>query len=114
MSTTKIGNAPVELRWIEEDTQTTVRPEFDDFVRYEPASFGSVFLRKCADNMFVPIGLLATTACLTLGLINLQKGDVKKQQFYMRGRVLFQGLTLVAMTAGVLLTAKKRKNSQES
>lgn len=99
----------MDPRWVEEDL--LIKREEEEFKPYEAVSFKSHFVKKMTDNLFVPLGLVATVACLTMGLVNLSRGDSKRQQFYMRGRVIFQGFTLVAMTSGLLLTAyNKRKN----
>lgn len=100
----------IDLRWIEEDSHAE-RPIFqhldpeDD--RTAVRSFKSVLWNRCKDNIFVPLGLIATTACLTLGLVNMRRGNSKQQQLFMRGRVAFQGFTLAAMVIGVTLTAKQ-------
>lgn len=106
------NNPSINPIWIEDDgKELPTRLESDDFKAYEPRSFKTTIVKRLSENMLVPIGLIATTACLTFGLINLSRGDSRRQQFYMRGRVLFQSLTFLAMTSGALLTAlKKQKN----
>lgn len=80
----------------------------DEFELVDKRTFLNVVLKKSEENVFVPLGLLATVTCLTLGLINMRQGNSAKQQLYMRGRVGFQAFTLAAMTIGVGLTGRKR------
>ncbi|XP_043479475.1 HIG1 domain family member 2A, mitochondrial [Leptopilina heterotoma] len=54
-------------------------------------------IRKCKESPGVPLGLLATTSALTYGLYQFKKGNSMKQQYAMRARVTFQGLTLAAV-----------------
>lgn len=114
MSTGKNPEAPLELKWIEEPSNQLTRPKSDEFDVFESRSLSQVFLKKTKENMFVPIGLLATTACLTMGLVNLRRGDSKKQQLFMRGRVGFQAFTLAAMTIGAVYTGRSRFTNNES
>lgn len=101
-------NSPAELKWIDEQLPAEQRAPPRDWDQLETRTSRSTIFKKCADNLLVPLGLVATTACLTLGLFNLQKGDAGKQQFYMRGRVIAQGFTLAAMGFTMFMTQKKR------
>lgn len=103
--------SPDELKWIEDPEAKLVRPP-EEFELLEDRTFSNTVLKKSRENIFVPLGLLATAACLTMGLANMKKGDSKKQQFYMRGRVGFQAFTLAAMTIGVYLTDRNRRVNQ--
>lgn len=96
----------LDLKWIEE--QPLPLKPIDEFEMVGQRSFSSTILKKTKENIFVPLGLLATTACLTMGLLNMRRGNSRNQQIFMRGRVFFQAFTFAAMTIGVLLTAKKR------
>lgn len=97
-----------ELRWIDEDVVVQQRPVVDEYPMVGQRSVSTHILKKMQDNMLVPIGLLATTACLTMGLVSLKRGDSARQQLFMRGRVGFQMFTLAAMVFGVYLTARKK------
>ena len=102
-----------ELKWIEEEAHAK-RPPIDEFPLVGQRTFKTTILKKVGDNIFVPLGLLATTACLTLGLVNMKRGDSQRQQLFMRGRVLFQGLTIAAMTITLLMTARRNQPSKET
>lgn len=104
-------NALEELKWIE-DKSLNQRPEFEDSSTSTLDRSG-ILWKKLTENMLVPIGLAATTACLTLGLISMNRGDTRRQQLFMRGRVGFQLFTFVTMVATVALTGRKRGRRNE-
>lgn len=107
---------PKDLRWIDEEPKkiTTERPEFDEFELVGNKSFSKNVLQKCQDNLLVPIGLLATVACLTMGLVSFRRGNSRNQQLFMRGRVGFQAFTLFAMTGSMFFaTNSKRKHTDQ-
>lgn len=101
-----------DLRWIEDDAIVRQRPVIDEFPVIGQRSVSSHVLNKMKENIFVPLGLIATTACLTMGLVNLKRGNSAKQQMFMRGRVGFQLFTLAAMALGVFITASKSKRNR--
>ena len=55
-------------------------------------------------NPFVPIGCVITGAVLLNGLMAMRKNDKVKSQRMMRYRVAAQGMTLIAVIGGTLLT----------
>lgn len=97
------------LQWIDEPVNTSIKPELEDFALHQQRTITNTVLKKARENVFVPLGLVATTACLTLGLINLKSGNSKRQQLFMRGRVGFQAFTLAAMTIGMVLHQSTRE-----
>lgn len=99
-----------ELKWIEDDTLPR-KPPMEEFTPIRSTTKKS-FVRRMADNVFVPFGLVATTVCLTMGLINMSRGNSAKQQFFMRGRVAFQAFTLAAMCIGVAFTTTNQNKEQ--
>lgn len=102
-----------DFKWIQEEaTPTYARTEFEESP-YVERTFGSLILGKLSDNILVPIGLLATTTCLVLGIANMGKGNHRQQQLYMRGRVAFQCMTFIAMGSGVLLTTMRARKKQK-
>lgn len=109
MENTKIYD---ELRWIEDDPSCP-RPPPGEFSDMQTISYVERVLNKCKQNLLVPIGLGATTTCLLLGLRSMTRGDSQKQQVFMRGRVLFQALTLVAMFITVAATGRSIKSSDK-
>uniref|UniRef100_A0A0A9YS51 HIG1 domain family member 2A n=1 Tax=Lygus hesperus TaxID=30085 RepID=A0A0A9YS51_LYGHE len=66
------------------------------------------FKRKATDNPFVPIGALLTTACLSYGLWTMKTGERRMSQLMMRGRVVAQAFTLVALCGGIAMNAMKQ------
>lgn len=69
----------------------------ENFIPPLPESFMDKGLRKCRENPFVPVGALVTCAFLASGFSAFQKGQKKKMQLMMRGRVFAQGFTLVVI-----------------
>lgn len=96
-----------QLNWIEDNSMPT-RPQIDEFPIVADRTFGNTVISKMGENMLVPVGLLATVTCLTAGLFSMRRGDPKRQQLFMRGRVGFQVGTFIAMAATIALTATKR------
>ena len=90
------GQKPdVELDWVK------VREDLDnDFMGetiFEKAK------RKTRENPLVPLGALATTAALTVGLISFTRGETQMQQYMMRARVGAQAFTIICIVAGFIL-----------
>jgi hypothetical protein len=83
--------------------QQSETDDLDDVIPPLPEPFFDKGLRKCRENPFVPIGALITTAFLAGGFSAFQKGEKKKMQFMMRGRVVAQGLTLVVIVGSYLM-----------
>ncbi|GFT39517.1 HIG1 domain family member 2A [Nephila pilipes] len=65
-------------------------------------------INKIKSNPFVPIGMLATTAALTAGVISMRSGNKKRSQLMMRARVLAQGFTVAAILIGIVVAAKTK------
>lgn len=57
--------------------------------------------RKLKENPFIPIGLAGTFFFLSRGIMNM--GNAQVSQKMMRGRILAQGFTLVAIVGGIAL-----------
>lgn len=89
------------LRWIKEDVRYK-KPDLDEFPLVGQRNAKHNIFKKMVDEPLVPIGLIATTACLTMGLFSMKRGDSRMQQLMMRGRVGFQFFTLSAMVFGIL------------
>lgn len=99
-----------ELRWIEEEP-VVARPSFKGDSDLKPKK---PYIKRLMDGVITPICLFATVGCLTFGLANLVKGDVQKQQYFMRGRVICQGAALVTMLVGTtaVRNAKARQEAE--
>lgn len=67
--------------------------------------------KKFMENPFVPIGLCATVYFLGRGVLNMGNRDLSQKM--MRGRVLAQGFTVIALVAGVSLEAYKRAHRNQ-
>lgn len=94
------GQKPEELDWVK------IREDLDsDFIGetiFEKAK------RKTRDNPLVPLGVLATTAALTVGLISFSRGKTEMQQYMMRARVGAQAFTIICIVAGFILIPKSK------
>lgn len=99
-----------ELKWIEDDALPRT-PPMEEFPPNR-SKISKSFVRRMADNVFVPLGLIATTVCLTMGLVNMSRGNSAKQQLFMRGRVGFQAFTIAAMCIGVAFTTTAQNKGQ--
>ncbi|GMT26086.1 hypothetical protein PFISCL1PPCAC_17383, partial [Pristionchus fissidentatus] len=65
------------------------------------AASSSVVLQKALSNPMVPAGMLLTTGCLVGMLVSaLSRQNSMRTQWFMRGRIFFQGLTVAAMVTG--------------
>ncbi|KAJ8931143.1 hypothetical protein NQ314_015984 [Rhamnusium bicolor] len=83
----------------------TLRKDMDELLPTE--TFAQKFVRKFLENPFVPIGCLATISALSYGLWSFRHGQKKMSQYMMRTRVVAQGLTVMAMVAGISMGAQK-------
>jgi len=72
-------------------------------------TFKEKFMRKTKENPFVPIGCLGTAGALMWGLRAFNQGKTRQSQLMMRGRIVAQGFTVVAIIVGVLSSALKAK-----
>jgi hypothetical protein len=69
-------------------------------------TFMQKFMRKSKKEPLVPIGVLATTAFLIAGLRSFHSGTKSQAQMFMRGRVLAQGFTVLALSWGAFYGMK--------
>ncbi|EGW32224.1 mitochondrial protein [Spathaspora passalidarum NRRL Y-27907] len=93
---------------------STRLPSSVSFDEEEEEDFFKKIWARCKENPFVPAGTLATTGAITLAAFSMHKGNRKKTNIYYRYRVLFQGLTLVALVVGGLFFQKEAQGSQKS
>jgi len=56
--------------------------------------------RKFKENPWVPLGCLATVGALVVASVKMQRGESQKFNYWLRMRVVAQGLTIVALVAG--------------
>ncbi|KAL0579406.1 Respiratory supercomplex factor 1, mitochondrial [Marasmius crinis-equi] len=64
-------------------------------------TYGEKAIRKCQENPLVPFGALATTGALVMSAVRLRGGTSKQFQHWLRARVVFQALTILAVCGGV-------------
>ncbi|ESK92073.1 yml030w-like protein [Moniliophthora roreri MCA 2997] len=64
-------------------------------------TLGEKAIRKCKENPIVPIGALATTIALIMASRNLRSRNSKSFQYWLRARVGFQLLTILAVCGGI-------------
>ena len=70
---------------------------------------GDKFFRKVKQNPLVPLGMAATVGILISGVLGFLKGDQRRQQMAMRGRVFAQGATVLALVGGLIIAAKQEQ-----
>lgn len=101
-----------QLRWIDEEPEPVIYPKFTN---QDDPKGQRTKVKMLTDELVIPLGLVATGSCLFMGLLNLYRGNKMNQQFFMRGRVICQGLCLVAIAVGAYSSAKARQQrSSES
>ncbi|KAJ7128886.1 hypothetical protein C8R43DRAFT_1026235 [Mycena crocata] len=61
---------------------------------------GQKFGRKCRENPYVPIGGGLTVVNLVMAIWNHARGQSRQMNYWLRGRVAMQGLTIVALLLG--------------
>lgn len=91
-----------ELEWVPAPS-----PQFLDTI-----TFQEKFKSKISANPFVPLGLVATVSFLVMGLNSMRTGRSARSQLMMRGRVVAQGFTIVAILVGIWMGAASRKKQQ--
>ncbi|KAF8962087.1 hypoxia induced protein conserved region-domain-containing protein [Flammula alnicola] len=64
--------------------------------------------RKFKENPWVPIGCLATCGALVMSAIKMRQGQSKNMNYWLRARVVLQGLTLAVLVAGSMSIQKSR------
>ncbi|XP_030379827.1 HIG1 domain family member 2A, mitochondrial [Scaptodrosophila lebanonensis] len=90
-----------ELDWIQ------LRQDLGPVVEVETTK--EKMQRKIKENPLVPLGCLATTAALTVGLYNFRTGNRQMSQLMMRTRIAAQGFTVLALIVGVVMTYGDKK-----
>lgn len=76
-------------------------------------SFAEKAIRKTKEEPLVPLGALVTVAFLTAGLRSFHNGHKAQGQMMMRGRVLAQGVTVLAMAWGAFYGFKPHDRPKE-
>ncbi|CAK5085325.1 unnamed protein product [Meloidogyne enterolobii] len=71
------------------------------------------FVDKISINPFIPLGVMATSGFLVSMLFASYRKDMRRLQFYMRGRIAAQGFTFAAFGVGVWYISKCDKEDCE-
>lgn len=87
-------------------TDSNTSPNGTNKPKKEP--FLDKLIRKFTGEPLVPIGAIVTTLFLTSGFRAFVRGETRRAQILMRGRVLAQGATVVAMCVGAYYGYKPR------
>lgn len=99
------------LSWIDEQPfKIPLKPQFEDIDDVKPPERS--YVKRLTERVVVPLGLLATVSCLAMGLHSLYLGDSKRQQIFMRGRILFQGFSVVAMVIGAAVSSRSKDRTR--
>ncbi|XP_070153558.1 HIG1 domain family member 2A, mitochondrial [Polyergus mexicanus] len=88
----------IELDWVK--VRENLDSEFLSETIFDKAK------RKTRENPLVPIGCLATTAALSVGLVSFVKEKSQMQQYMMRARVGAQAFTIACIVVGFILLPK--------
>eukprot|EP01135_Chromosphaera_perkinsii_P001239 Nk52_evm12s163 gene=Nk52_evmTU12s163 len=78
-----------------------------------PEKWSDKMKRKFLENPFVPVGCFVTAGFLLGGVRAMKGGQKESSQFFMRGRVLAQGLTVVAILGGAVYAGMGSKPSSK-
>jgi len=70
--------------------------------------------RKFKQQPLVPIGAVATTFALLMAGSKLRKRDSKSMNYWLRARVITQGLTIVALVAGSWMLGQTKPQLDQS
>ncbi|PCH36893.1 hypothetical protein WOLCODRAFT_56201, partial [Wolfiporia cocos MD-104 SS10] len=63
-------------------------------------TYKTKFLRRFKEEPLVPLGAALTTLALATAIVKSRRGDQRSMNLWLRARVVFQGLTIVAIVGG--------------
>ncbi|KAH9947788.1 hypoxia induced protein conserved region-domain-containing protein, partial [Amylocystis lapponica] len=63
-------------------------------------TYSNKFVRKFKEQPLVPLGAAATTVALVLAMVKMRQGKSKSMNYWLRARVVAQGLTIAAVVGG--------------
>ncbi|XP_077967129.1 HIG1 domain family member 2A, mitochondrial-like [Styela clava] len=90
-------------------------PQYTSANIFDQETTAQMVWRKFKENPFIPLGLGGTVFFLTRGILNM--GNAKVSQNMMRGRILAQGFTVMAIVAGIAIEGiradRKQRESNE-
>jgi len=108
-----LAQLPEEFEKLSLLGKVTGPPSAEDYkpiTKAERKPFFRSFFEKF--NPFVPIGLAATVFFLANGLRHMANKNVAKQQIMMRGRVLAQSFTVLALFGGMWFEAERKRRKE--
>ncbi|THH27208.1 hypothetical protein EUX98_g6970 [Antrodiella citrinella] len=71
------------------------------------------FGRKFKQEPLVPIGAGLTTVALIMASIKLSRGNSKSLNYWLRARLIFQGLTIAAVVGGTYVYGQTKQQKEE-
>lgn len=81
------------------------KPQF--FVTINVTGPSGFVANNVVTSILIVSGCMLTATCLTLGLLSMRSGNQRMSQLMMRGRILAQGFTVVAIVGGLSMTAAR-------
>jgi len=85
----------------------SVGPRYQDPLE----TWSEKFTRKFKENPWVPLGCLATCGALVMSAVKMRAGKSTSMNYWLRARVVLQGVTIVALVAGSM-ALQKQNNAQ--
>ncbi|KAH9388545.1 HIG1 domain member 2A [Tyrophagus putrescentiae] len=93
------GSEMSSLEWVE------LQAKIDE-LQGNQETFWQKAGRRTLENPIAPIGLIAACGFLGFGLKALNRGDSRKQQLMMRGRVISQAIGIGSIMLGLMMATK--------
>jgi len=93
-----------EFEWIQLNKELAVNRDTGKKHQEAPSE---KLVRKFKENPFLPIGCGATTFFLVNGLFKFGRKDSEGSQKMMRGRIVAQGFTIMALLTGIVVSMRK-------
>jgi len=101
-----------ELEWIQLNQELSSKNTGSDG-KIVQEDFKVKFTRKFKENPLIPIGALLTAGFLAKGLGKFARKDSAGSQNMMRGRIVAQSFTILAMVAGVIFNVQRSLQKQK-
>merc|ERR1712192_363577 len=93
-----------EFEWIQLNKELAVNRDTGKKHQEAPSE---KLVRKFKENPFLPIGCGATTFFLVNGLFKFGRKDSEGRRKMMRGRIVAQGFTIMALLTGIVVSMRK-------
>ncbi|CAA7268807.1 unnamed protein product [Cyclocybe aegerita] len=90
--------------------EATTTPSIPPRAYQDPLeTWSEKFVRKFNENPWVPLGCLATCGALVMSAVKLRAGKSKDMNYWLRARVVLQGVTVLALLSGTMSLQKARE-----